>query len=172
MKAFGVVGTLVGALALQMAFARFAIGGRWSLDLVLVAVAFIALKWGPGAGVIGGTLGGITQDALSGGVIGVSGLSKTIVGFFVGVIGSQFVVARPGPRMVVVAGASVANRLLVLAISSAIELHWAGVSWTAMLTEMGLNALSALVLFQSIETVPGLLRRRPMRRSNFGKRKW
>jgi len=41
-----------------------------------------------------------------------------------------------------------------------------------MLTEMGLNALSALILFQSIETVPGLLRRRPMRRSNFGKRKW
>jgi rod shape-determining protein MreD len=171
-KAFGVAGVLIGSLVLQMAFARFAVGGRWSIDLVLVAVAFIALKWGPGAGVIGGTIGGITQDALAGNTIGVSGLAKTIVGFFVGVIGSQFVVARPAPRMVVVACASIANRLLVLAISSAIELHWAGVSWAAMLTEMGLNALSALILFQSIETVPALMRRRPSRRSNFGKRKW
>src|SRR4029077_20794968 len=91
-KAFGVIGVIVASLALQMAFARFTVGGRWSLDLVLVAVAFIALKWGPGAGVIGGTIGGLTQDALAGGTIGVGGLAKTIVGFFVGVIGSQFIV--------------------------------------------------------------------------------
>lgn len=172
MKAFGVIGVIVGSLALQMAFARFTVGGRWSLDLVLVAVAFIALKWGPGAGVIGGTLGGLTQDALAGGIIGVGGLSKTIVGFAVGVIGSQFVVAQPLPRMLIVAGATVVNRLLAQAIASAIDLSWAGVSGPAMLAETGLNALTALIVFQSIETVPGLLRRRPSRGSGFGKRKW
>jgi rod shape-determining protein MreD len=171
-KAFGVIGVIVGSVALQMAFARFTVGGRWSLDLVLVAVAFVALKWGPGAGVIGGTLGGLTQDALAGGSIGVGGLAKTVVGFFVGVIGSQFVVAQPAPRMVIVAGATIGNRLLVQAILSAIDLRWAGLSWTAMLGETALNALTALVVFQSIDTVPALLRRRPMRRSNFGKRKW
>ncbi len=172
MKVLGVTGVIVGAVALQMAFARFTVGGRWSVDLVLVAVAFIALKWGPGAGVIGGTLGGLTQDALAGGTIGVGGLAKTIVGFFVGVVGSQFIVARPAPRMVVVAGASIANRLMVQAIVSAIDLNWAGLSWSATLTETALNALAALLLFQSIETVPALMRRRPSRRSGFGKRKW
>jgi len=171
-KFFGVVAVIAGSVALQMAFARFTIGGRWSIDLVLVAVAFIALKWGPGAGVIGGTIGGLTQDALSGGTIGVSGLAKTIVGFFVGVIGSQFIVARPAPRMLIVAGATLVNRLLVQAIVSAIALSWAGVRWPVMLTETALNALSAFVLFQSVETVPTLLRRGPSRRSSFGKRKW
>lgn len=172
MKIFGVIGVIAASVALQMAFARFTIGGRWSLDLVLVGVAFVALKWGPGAGVIGGTIGGLTQDALAGGTIGVSGLAKTIVGFAVGVIGSQFVVAQPAPRMVIVAGASLANRLLTQAIVSAIALGWAGVSWPAMLTETGLNALTGLVVFQSIETVPALLRRRPSRSSGFSKRKW
>jgi len=42
----------------------------------------------------------------------------------------------------------------------------------AILTETGLNAVAAFVLFQSIETVPALLRRRPSRSSGFGKRKW
>ncbi len=172
MKAFGVIGVIVASVALQMAVARFTVGGRWSVDLVLVAVAFIALKWGPGAGIIGGTLGGLTQDALAGGTIGVSGLAKTVVGFFVGVIGSQFVVAQPAPRMVIVAGASLTNRLLTQAILSAIDLTWAGLSWRAILTETGLNAVAAFVLFQSIETVPALLRRRPSRSSGFGKRKW
>lgn len=172
MKAVGVIGVIIGSVALQMAFARFTVGGRWSVDLVLVAVAFIALRWGPGAGVIGGTIGGLTQDALAGGYIGVGGLAKTIVGFFVGVIGSQFIVARPAPRMLIVAGATLANRLLVQAIISAIALSWAGVRWPAMLTETALNALAAFVLFQSIETVPALMRRGPSRRSSFGKRKW
>ena len=172
MKVAGVAAVIIGAVALQMAFARFTVGGRWSVDLVLVAVAFIALRWGPGAGVIGGTIGGLTQDALAGGTIGVGGLAKTIVGFFVGVIGSQFIVARPAPRMIVVAGASIANRLLVQAIVSAIALSWAGVRWQVLLTETGLNALCGFILFQSIETVPGLLRRGPSRRSSFGKRKW
>jgi rod shape-determining protein MreD len=172
MRAFGVVGVMAASVALQMAFARFTVGGNWSLDLVLVAVAFVALKWGPGAGVVGGTIGGLTQDALAGGVIGVGGLAKTIVGFGVGVIGSQFIVARPAPRMVIVAGASIVHRLLVQAILSAINLGWIGVSWPAMLTETGLNALTALVLFQAVETVPALMRRGPSRRSNFGKRKW
>jgi rod shape-determining protein MreD len=171
-KVAGVAAAIIGAVALQLAFARFTVGGRWSIDLVLVAVAFIALKWGPGAGVIGGTIGGLTQDALAGGIIGVGGLAKTIVGFFMGVIGSQFIVARPAPRMLIVAGATLANRLLVQAILSAIALRWAGVRWPVMLTETALNALSAFVLFQSIDTLPALLRRGPSRRSNFGKRKW
>lgn len=172
MKLAGVVAVMIGAVALQMAFARFTVGGRWQLDLVLVAVSFVALRWGPGAGVIGGTIGGLTQDALAGGIIGIGGLAMTVVGFGVGVVGSQFIVARPGPRMLVVAGATVAHRLIVQAILSAIDLHWAGVSWLGMLSETGLNALAALIVFQSLETVPALMRRRPSRRSAFGARKW
>ena len=57
-----------------------------------------------------GTLGGLVQDALSSGVIGIGGLAKTIVGFLAGVVGTQFIVAQPLPRFVVFFGATIAAR--------------------------------------------------------------
>lgn len=172
MKALGVAGAIVLAVALQTGLARFTVGSHWSFDLVLVAVVYVALRWGPSAGVIGGTLGGVIQDALAGSTIGVGGLAKTIIGFAAGVIGSQFIVARPLPRMVLVGGATVVARLIVSGLHGMIDLSWPGVSWLAMLSETALNALAAFVLFQGMESVPGMLRRGPSRRSAFGKRKW
>jgi rod shape-determining protein MreD len=168
----GVTSMILGAVALQMALARFTVGGQWAMDIVLVAVAFVALKWGAGAGITGGALGGLLQDSLAGGIVGIGGLAKTIIGFAIGVTGSQFIVSRAMSRVLVVAVASIVNRTLVTAIISATELKWAHVSPAAMLTEMVLNAVVAFIVFQSVESVPAMARRRPTRRSAFGTRKW
>lgn len=172
MKTASVVAVIGGAVALQLALSRFTVGGHWVFDLVLVAVVLVALRWGPTAGVLGGSLGGLLQDALGGTTVGVGGLAKTIVGFTSGVIGSQFIVTRPVPRMLLVAGATVAARLIMLAIFGLIDLRWPAVSWTGMLTETALNALVAFIVFQGAESVPVMLRRRPMRSSTFRARKW
>lgn len=172
MKSTAVVAVIGIAVALQLTMARFTVGSRWVFDLVLVAVVFVALRWGPTAGVLGGTLGGLLQDALGGTTVGVGGLAKTIVGFTAGVIGSQFIVTRPAPRMLLVAGATVAARLLMLALYGLIDLRWPEVSWTGMLTETALNALVAFIVFQGAESVPAMITRRPMRRSSFRTRKW
>ncbi len=164
-----VIGVAVG---LQLALSRFTLGGRLVFDLVLVAVVYVALRWGPTAGVIGGTIGGLAQDALAGSTIGVGGLVKTIVGFGAGVIGSQFIVTRPLPRMLLVAGATVLARLLVLAVFGLIDLSWPPVPWLAMLSETTMNALAAFVVFQGAESVPAMMRRGPSRRSSFRKRQW
>ena len=37
-------------------------------------------------------VGGLAQDVLSGGIVGVSGLAKTVVGFLSGVVGTQLIV--------------------------------------------------------------------------------
>jgi hypothetical protein len=87
--------TVVVALTLQMALARYAVAGRWVFDLVVVGVIYAALYWGSTAGMWTGTLGGLTQDALSGDVVGLGGFAKTIVGYGAGVLGAQFIVARP-----------------------------------------------------------------------------
>jgi rod shape-determining protein MreD len=171
-KALGLLGAVALAVALQTTLARFTAGSRWMFDMVLLAVVYVALRWGASAGVIGGTLGGLLQDALAGTTIGVGGLAKTIIGFVAGVIGSQFIVARPLPRLVLVAGATVGSRLIVIGLTGMISLQWPAVSWLAMLSEIALNALAAFVLFQGIESVPGLWRRGPSRRSAFGRRKW
>ena len=172
MKNAAVVGVIILAVALQMSLARFAVGGRWAFDLVLVAVVYVALRWGPGAGVLGGSLGGLIQDALAGSTVGVGGLAKTVAGFAAGVVGSQFIVTRPLPRMLLVAGATVVARLMVVGLFGMIDLRWPDVSWLALLSETLLNALAAFVVFQGSESLPGMLHRGPSRRSTFGKRKW
>ena len=64
------------------------------VDLVLVVVVFVAISRGPVAGLWTGTVGGLLQDALSGGVVGVGGLAKTLVGYVVGQFGAQFIITR------------------------------------------------------------------------------
>ncbi len=51
-----------------------------------------------------GTVGGLVQDALAGGIVGVGGFSKTLVGFLVGLLGAQFIVAQSLPRFVMFVG--------------------------------------------------------------------
>ena len=172
MKVVGTAAVVAVAVALQLGLARLTVGSRWSFDLMVVAVVYVALRWGPSYGVIGGTLGGLLQDALAGGTVGVGGLAKTVVGFGAGVIGSQFIVARPFPRMVLVAGATIVGRLIVIILRSMIELQRPTVSWVALLSETALNALAAFLLFYGIATVPTMMRLRPSRRTEFRTRKW
>jgi rod shape-determining protein MreD len=173
MKFARILTTVLVALGLQMALARYAIGGRWVFDLVLVGTVYAALYWGAVGGILAGTLGGLVQDALSGGIIGVGSLAKTVVGFAVGVIGGQFVVARPLARTAILAGASVLHRLIVLGVFRLIDQRWPSVSWIAMLEETGLNAFCGWMAFQATEGLPGALRRgRASRRGGLRRREW
>ena len=75
MKGVVVLIALVGALALQTTLSGLTIGGARMVNLVVVAVVYVALVFGPVAGLMAGTAGGLAQDALSGGIVGVGGLS-------------------------------------------------------------------------------------------------
>lgn len=165
--------TVAVALILQMALARYAVGGRWVFDLVLVGVVYAALCWGPVAGMWTGTLGGLMQDALSGEVVGLGGFAKTVAGYGAGVLGAQFIVARPLARSGAVAIATIVHRLIVVGLLATVDRDWPGFSWTAMLMETGLNAAAGLIAFQLTEMVPGAVRQsRERRRSAFSRRRW
>jgi rod shape-determining protein MreD len=173
MKVTRVLLAVVVALLLQMALARFAIGGRWMFDLVLVGVVFAALNWGPVSGMWAGTLGGLTQDALAGDIIGVGGLAKTVAGAVAGVAGAQFIVARPLPRAGMVAAVTVGHRLLIIGLLAVVDQDWRGVPWVAILIETGVNAAAGLVAFQVAEMWPGAVRQtRQRRRSSLSRRNW
>jgi len=70
-KILRVVLTVAVALILQMALARFAIGGRWAFDLVLVGGVYASFVWGPGSGMCAGALGVLMDGGLVGDVVGV-----------------------------------------------------------------------------------------------------
>jgi len=172
-KFTSVLVTVVVSVLVQVTLARFTVGGNWVFDLVLVGVVFAGLQWGPAAGLVSGTLGGMLQDLLSGEVVGVSGLAKTLVGFAAGIIGTQFVLTRPHARSIIVAGSSVVHRVLMFGLTGLIAQQWPGVSWVMLLTETGLNTLAGFLLFQAASGLPGMMaRQRANRRTSLSRRQW
>lgn len=173
MKSVGVLVAVLVSVILQVTLARYTIGGRWVFDFVLVGVVFSALQWGPVAGLFAGTMGGLLQDVLAGQIVGVGGLAKSVIGFAAGIVGTQFVLTRPQARTIIVVGATIVHRILMLGLQALIDQHWPGVSWGAMLAETAMNTLCAFAAFQVTASLPGMVdRRRASRRSSLSKRQW
>ena len=151
------------ALALQTTLARF-VAGNAAVDLVLVAVVYVALTTGPISGMLAGSAAGLIQDALSSGVVGIGGLAKSIVGFLVGVIGQQFIVTAAVPRLVMFVGATVAHLAVFMGLYVMLGIRTFPSPWGAVLSQALVNALVGIVAFAIVESVPGMVERRRMRR--------
>ncbi len=121
MKTAAVIGALIVALALQTTLAGLRVGSTTAVNLVLVVVVYVGLSFGPAGGLVAGTVGGLIQDALAGGIIGVGGFSKTLVGFIVGFLGAQFIVSQTVPRFVMFVGATVVHEACFQALYSLVE---------------------------------------------------
>jgi hypothetical protein len=166
------------ALAAQTTLTRYLPPGAHLVDLVFVAVVFIALTGGPAAGMIVGALAGLTQDALAAtgmtvvavgagvatarSIIGIGGLAKTFVGFVTGIVGSHFIVARPIPRAFVFFTATVAHAIIFQGIYSVVDPGYGPPSYRSLFSEAGANALVGVLIFQLSETLPGAVDRRRM----------
>jgi rod shape-determining protein MreD len=163
-KAVGVLIAIALALALQTTLARFLVAGTVAVDLVLVVVVYVALTSGPVTGMLAGSLAGIIQDALSSGVIGIGGLAKCIVGFLAGAIGQQFIVTAALPRMVMFLGATAAHAAVFMGSYMLLGLRSFPNPWAAILSQALGNAAVGMIAFAIVESVPGIVERRRIRR--------
>ena len=160
MRAVGPIIAIIAALALQTTLARFLVRGAIAVDLVLVAVVYVALTSGPATGLLTGTFAGLVQDALSSSVIGIGGLAKTIVGFLAGVIGTQFIVSQPLPRFGVFFGASILHAVVFIGLYVLLELRHFDAPYAAVAGQAAANALVGVIAFQVVELLPGAVERR------------
>ncbi|OLD53597.1 MAG: rod shape-determining protein MreD [Acidobacteria bacterium 13_1_40CM_2_64_6] len=160
MKAAGAILAVAVALAVQTTLARFLVRGSVAVDLVLVAVVYVALTSGPVTGMLTGTFAGLVQDALSSGVIGIGGLAKTIVGFLAGIIGTQFIVAQPLPRFVVFFSATVLHAVIFMGLYVLLDVRHFGTPYAAAIAQAVGNAVVGVVAFQLVELLPGAMERR------------
>ncbi len=152
------------ALALQTTLARFVVAGSAAVDLVLVAVVYVALTTGPISGMLVGSAAGLIQDALSSGVIGVGGLAKSVVGFLVGAIGQQFIVTAALPRLVMFMAATAAHLAVFMGLYVALGLRTFPAPGTSILRQALANAVAGMIAFAIIEALPGMVERRRMGR--------
>jgi rod shape-determining protein MreD len=159
-KAIGVLIAIALALALQTTVARFLVGGSAAVDLVLVAVVYVALTTGPVSGMLAGSVAGLIQDALSSGVVGIGGLAKAIVGFLAGAFGQQFIVTAPLPRVVMFVAATALHAAVFMGLYQVLGLRAFPAPWKVVMTQALGNALVGIIAFAVIESLPGMIERR------------
>jgi rod shape-determining protein MreD len=162
-KAAAVLAAIALALALQTTVARFLVGGSAAVDLVLVAVVYVALITGPVGGMLAGTAAGLVQDALSSGIVGIGGLAKSIVGFLAGAFGQQFIVTAALPRVVMFVAATALHAVVFMGLYQVLDLQAFPDPWKAVTTQALGNALVGIVAFSIIESLPGMMERRRSR---------
>ena len=172
MKAAGVFLALAVALVLQTTLAGMSLEGATVVNLVLVAVVYLALSFGPVTGMLSGTAGGLIQDALAVGIIGLGSMSKTLVGFLVGVLGAQFIVTHTLPRFVMFVGATFVHELCFQTLQALVESRGFGMDYSRTLTQAAVNGLVGILAFQLVELTPGVLQRRRTRGASLSRRRY
>lgn len=160
MKAAGALVAIALALALQTTLNRF-LAGWFDVDLVLVAVVYVALTNGPLGGMFAGSFAGLIQDSLTTGFLGVGGLAKSIVGFFAGAFAQQFIVTAALPRLVMFLGATIVHSAVFMGLYFLLDDSRTFASpWRTIGTQALANSLVGMIAFTVIEAVPGMAERR------------
>ena len=155
MTALRVVVIVAVALVLQSLLTRLLGDASLGTDLVLVAVVWTALRFGRVAGLLGGTLAGLTQDALGGGVLGIGGLAKSVSGFLTGLVGTQFIVTQPVSRFLVFLAASVLNAALFMGLYQLLGLRHYEPPYLPVVIQGLANAIIGVFTFEAVEFLPG-----------------
>lgn len=172
MKTAVVVVAIVGALALQTTLSGMLTGGAIAVNLVLVAVVFLALSYGAVTGTLAGMAGGLAQDALAGGIVGLGGMTKTVIGFFVGVLSAQFNLSTTVPRLVMFLTATVVHQVIFEALHAMIGGRPFSLQWSAVLIQALANGLLGIVAFLIVEKGPEAAQRRRTGRSSLSHRRY
>lgn len=172
MKGIVVLAAVVVALLLQTTIAGMSLEGGSLVNFVLIAVVYIALALGAMTGLLAGAAGGLAQDAIAGSIVGIGGMSKTLVGFLVGVLGAQFIVSQPLPRFVMFVGATLLHELCFQGLHALVEGQSLQFGYRSVLVQAAINGLVGVLAFQVVEGAPGMMQRRDARRSGFGRRRF
>jgi len=172
MKTPIVIAALAVALLLQSTIAGMSFTAASRVNLVLVAVIYVGLAYGAVTGMLAGCAAGLVQDAIAGGIVGIGGLSKTIVGFFVGVLGAQFIVSTPVPRFLMFFGASLVHELCFQALYALVEAHSIRLQISGALIQALVNGAVGITIFMLAERGPEMMQRDNWRRSATVRRRY
>jgi rod shape-determining protein MreD len=167
-----VVLAIAAALVGQATLAGLSVGRTIPVNLVLVAVVYLALAYGAVTGLLVGTIGGLVQDALGGGIVGIGGLTKTLIGFFVGVLSAQFNLATTVPRLVMFVAATFVHEVLFEALQAIAGGRHFALKFSAVMLQALINGLIGAGAFVLVENGPEAMSRRRLRRAGVSKRRY
>ena len=172
MKTAVIIIALGGALVLQTTLSGLIVGSTVAVNLVLVAIVYLALAYGPVTGMFAGMVGGLVQDALAGGIVGLGGLTKTAIGFVVGVLSAQFNLTSTVPRLVIFVVATLVHQVLLAGLQRITGSPMMSLQFSRLLVQALINALVGVIAFFVVEQGPEVIQRRRMRRTSFAKKRF
>lgn len=149
MKVFWTALALLVAFLFQSALTHIVPRQARMVDLFVLVLVYCGLVGGETHAMLAGAAGGWMQDVqFGGGVVGLSGLTKVLVGFGVGLSGTRFHLTEPGARVLVLFAATLVDALVFERLASAFDVRIETLSLAGLLTRAVMNAaLGGLVFF-------------------------
>lgn len=143
---------IVGALLVETGLGYLVPGPGRYLDPFLLVVVYCALVGGETHGMLAGVAAGWVQDVYFGGrVLGLSGLSKLVVGFAVGTASSHFLISTTSARVVVLLLATVADALLVQWLASVFAIEALPLNPLGLLSRASVTAVVGGLVYALID---------------------
>jgi rod shape-determining protein MreD len=136
------------ALLFQTILSRVLPAEARTFDPFLIVLVYCGLTGGETHGMLAGVAAGWVQDVHFGGpVVGLSGLTKVVVGFVVGLAGTRFLLGGTGSRLLVLFAATAADALLFEQLTALFEIKSYTLSPEALLARAAVNALLGTFVF-------------------------
>jgi rod shape-determining protein MreD len=122
-QTFRIVLTIIVAVLLQVLLSQVDFLREFFQysDLALVITVYLGLQRAPFLGMFGGMALGLGRDAIEGGILGVGGFSKTLIGYLVALASVRLSLENPLARLATVAVASAANTVLFVGLYQMLE---------------------------------------------------
>jgi rod shape-determining protein MreD len=162
-QTFKILLTIAVALFLQLLLAKYLKFFKY-IDLALLVTVYFSLQREPVLGMVVGLAAGLGGDIIAGGIMGVGGFSKTLIGYIISMASVKLSIENPLARLAAVALASIANTALFIGLYKMLEQNQipdrisplTG-SWTQLLRTGGSKALAdtlaALIIFIILDRV-------------------
>ena len=112
--------TIFIALLLQMVLPKYLPFFKF-IDLPLLVTVFLSLQREPFQGMLTGLVAGLGGDRITGGILGVGGFAKTLIGYLIAMASIKFPLENPLARLAVVAVSSAANTVLYVGLHLMLE---------------------------------------------------
>lgn len=152
MKVFLTGLAILLALVAATAFGQLLPGLARVVDPFLLVVVYCALRGGETHGMLAGLFAGWVQDAhFAGPVLGLSPLSKVVVGFTVGLASTRFLLVGLGARTIVLLAAAAADALLIQWLAAVFDVRVIELGPLGLLWRATVNAGLGVGLFELLD---------------------
>lgn len=158
------LGLLIAAVFVQILASHQVPWIQRSVDLVLLVVVYYGSSGARVGSMVAGAAGGILEDLWSNNLMGLHGLTKTLIGYLLGGLGSRFDLTSPPARLLAVFLATIVEKLVEPVVMMGLGLRAPAPNLVEMIWRTAGNLLVGGLFFFSLAGKGKIQKPRPAKR--------